>query len=109
LRDQFETLLRQRIPHATINGVSVARLPNTSSVTIHGLDAAAAVEELARGGVCIASGAACASGSLAPSHVLVAMGLDHSHAKATLRISLSRETTPAEVDFAVDAIAHLVS
>ena len=74
-----------------------------------GLDVDAAVENLARSGICVASGAACSSGSLAPSHVLLAMGLSYSEAKSTLRVSLSRETTPDEIELAATAIARLTA
>lgn len=107
LRDLFEAMILDMVPRASINGMDAPRLPNTSSITLPGLDAIAAVEELACEGICLASGSACSSGSLAPSHVLTAMGIHHDDAKATLRISLSRETRTEEIELAARAVAKL--
>lgn len=108
LRDLFEQDLLARLPHARVLGDTVQRLPNTSAFVVPGLDAQAAVEALALDGIVIATGAACASGSPAPSHVLLAMGLDHEAAKSTLRVSLSHETNEDELSMALEGIARRV-
>jgi len=107
LRDLFERLLAERIPTVFFNGSSAARLYNTSSIGIPGLDAQSAVEELACRGICVASGAACSSGSLSPSHVLVAMGLSYEQARSTIRVSISRLTTMAEILTLIDALVDM--
>lgn len=109
LRDRLETLLAEAVPATIVNGRSAPRLPNTSSVTIPGKDGPALVEALASRGICVATGAACTSGSPKPSRTLLAMGLDHDGARSTIRVSLSRATTLTEVELAAGEIARLVS
>jgi cysteine desulfurase len=98
LRDRLEARILGAIPGAVRNGGGAARLPNTASLRIPGVDAAFLVEALSRRGVFAATGSACASGSLEPSHVLLAMGLGAAGARSSLRLSLSRETTEDEVE-----------
>ncbi len=107
LRDKFERGLQDRFKEVRILGADVERLPNTSAFTLPGVDATDLVEKLARDGIVISSGAACASGATAPSHVFTAMGLDYASAKATLRVSLSLQTNAAEIDEALDRICDL--
>lgn len=104
MRDAFEADIVATLPNARINGQNVDRLPNTASISIPGLDAAAAVEHLALEGICLATGSACTSGSIAPSHVLTAMGLDYEMAKATIRVSLSIDNTREELQLALERI-----
>lgn len=108
LRDRFERDMTAARPGLLVLGRAALRLPNTSAVTLPGLDADRAVEDLALQGIVVASGSACTSGALGPSHVLTAMGVSYEAARSTLRISLSRETTPQEVDLVVQAIAELL-
>ena len=107
LRDHFEAELRARLPQVRINGSGAPRLPNTSSIIVPGLDATEAVDQLAAQGICIATGSACTSGSPAPSHVLIAMGVAYDDARSTLRISLSPDTTIDEINLAGEAIVRL--
>src|SRR6266851_2334190 len=95
LRDRFESQVEG---DTTINGASVARLPNTSNVTFHGADAEGIAIALDLDGVAVSTGSACSSGRTEPSGVLLAMGLTAEEAKSTVRFSLSRFTTEAEVD-----------
>jgi cysteine desulfurase len=104
LRDRFETLILSCRPDGWVNSQATDRLPNTSSITLPNFDAAEAVDRLALQGIWVATGSACEAGSSAPSHVLTALGLAHDEARATLRISLSRDTTQDEVDLAAEAI-----
>jgi cysteine desulfurase len=106
LRDRFEKQL-SGLP-ITINGVSVRRLPNTSSVTFHGSDAEGIVIGLDLNGVAVSTGSACSSGRVEPSHVLLAMGLSTEDARSTVRFSLSRFTTADEVDRAVALLREIV-
>lgn len=107
MRDHLEASLLSACPHVRFNGAAAHRLPNTSSITLRGLNADEAVEALARRGICVASGSACSSGSQAPSHVLTAMGLGYDDAKATLRLSLSTESRWEEIDLALYEIVEL--
>ena len=108
LRDQFERALIDRVSTVRILGETADRLPNTSAFVVPGLDADATVEALAKQGVIIATGSACSSGSPAPSHVLLAMGLDYEAAKSTLRVSLSRDTAKDELELLLDGLSRLV-
>jgi cysteine desulfurase len=106
LRDRFEKQL-SGFP-ITINGASVRRLPNTSSVTFHGSDAEGIVIGLDLNGVAVSTGSACSSGRVEPSHVLLAMGMSTEDARSTVRFSLSRFTTADEVDRAVALLREIV-
>jgi cysteine desulfurase len=106
LRDRFEKQL-SGLP-ITINGASVRRLPNTSSVTFHGADAEGIVIGLDLNGVAVSTGSACSSGRVEPSHVLLAMGLSTEDARSTVRFSLSRFTTSDEIDRAVALLREIV-
>jgi len=106
LRDQFEQRLAQRLPWVRILGSGTERLPNTSNFLVPGCNAQDLVERLALEGIVIASGSACTSGATAPSHVLTAMGVGYDDAKTAVRVSLSAETIPAELDLALAAIVE---
>lgn len=112
LRDKLETSVLGRIDGACVNGPRdpSLRLWNTTNLAIPGVDAEIMLLTLAEMGVCVSAGSACSSGSLEPSPVLCAMGLDKKLAAGSLRISLSRFTTEDEVDSAIEAIveAHQV-
>ncbi|PKU22910.1 cysteine desulfurase family protein [Telmatospirillum siberiense] len=108
LRDNFEHALIDCLPELRILGRMAHRLPNTSAFVIPGMNAQHAVEALAHQGVVVAAGSACTSGSPAPSHVMLAMGLSYEEAKSTLRVSLSRETTADEIALAIDCLSTLV-
>ncbi|HVY62087.1 MAG TPA: aminotransferase class V-fold PLP-dependent enzyme, partial [Planctomycetota bacterium] len=107
LRDRLEARILA-IPGARRNGAAEPRVPNTSSVRFAGIDGEALVLELSRAGIAAATGAACASGTLEPSHVLLAMGLSPAEARGSLRLSLSRDATEAEVDAAARAVEEIV-
>jgi len=107
LRDDLEEQLLERISGVSVNGRRAPRLPNTSSLTIRGLDAAEAVDELARRGICVANGSACTAGSDAPSHVLIAMGVSYEDAFQTIRVSLSRDTSADDVALLVTELVDL--
>jgi cysteine desulfurase len=105
LRDRLETSLLERLPLPKVNGAGALRLPNTTSVTIPGLDAAALVDSMAAAGICASTGSACSSGATAPSHVLMAMGLSSDQALATLRFSLSIDTSWSDVSMMLGELA----
>lgn len=107
LRDRFEADVVRRLG-ARINGAGARRIPNTSSVTFPGVDGEALLIALDLDGIAVSAGAACASGSLAPSHVLLAMGLGPTDARSTLRFSLGPGATQEEADTVLGALeAHL--
>lgn len=111
LRDEFERAILAQIPGAVVNGGGAGRVANTSNISFPGVEAEALLILLSQGGLCASAGAACSSGALEPSHVLRAMGVSEAQAAGTLRFSLSRLTTEAEIAGAirtvVDAYGHL--
>ena len=102
-RRYLEADMLRLCPTARINGGQAARLPNTSNITLPGVDNAALAMKLDLEGVAIGTGSACTSASRTPSHVLTAMGLTPEQSRQSVRLSLSRFTTQADVDGALAA------
>lgn len=109
LRNQFEAALLKALPQTVVHGQSAPRLPNTSNFRVPNTDGEALLIALDLEGICASSGAACASGSLTPSHVLTAMSLSSADAQSTMRFSFGHTTTETEVDTAVAAIVKHVA
>ncbi|NNB96138.1 cysteine desulfurase [Corallococcus exiguus] len=104
LRDTFEQQVLQRLPGVSVNGAGAPRVPNTSNLRFDGVEGEALLMALDLEDIRVSSGAACASGTLSPSHVLRAMGLSPAEARGSLRFSLGPGTTSAEVSRVVDAL-----
>ncbi|NRD61517.1 cysteine desulfurase [Corallococcus exiguus] len=104
LRDTFEQQVLQRLPGVSVNGAGAPRVPNTSNLRFDGVEGEALLMALDLEDIRVSSGAACASGTLSPSHVLRAMGLSPTEARGSLRFSLGPNTTAAEVSRVVDAL-----
>jgi cysteine desulfurase len=98
LRDKLETTLMQSCPDVRINGDAGSRLPNTTNLSFEYVEGEAILLRLNEYGVCASSGSACTSGSLEPSHVLRAMGVPFTAIHGSIRFSLSRYNTEAEID-----------
>ncbi len=98
LRDKLEQGLIANIPNSKINGDVAHRLPNTCSISFEAIEGEAILLMLDQFGICASSGSACTSGSLEPSHVLRAMGIPYTFAHGSIRFSLSRYTTEAEIN-----------
>jgi cysteine desulfurase len=98
LRDRLEKGLLAAIPDTEVNGTTKDRLPNTTNIGFKYIEGEAILLSLNKHGICASSGSACTSGSLEPSHVLRAMGLPYSVLHGSIRFSLSRYTTEAEID-----------
>lgn len=109
LRDELERAVLAALPAARVLGASAPRLPNTSSICLSGHDAEGVVIGLDLAGIAISTGSACSSGRIAPSHVLLAMGLSEEDARSSIRISLGRVTTSEDIQMAVEAIGLVVS
>lgn len=107
LRDRLERAVGTTTD-VTINGAEAPRVPNTSSVTFRDSDAEGIVIGLDLNGVAVSTGAACSSGRVEASHVLLAMGLTADEARSTIRFSLSRFTTEEEIDRAVELVREIV-
>src|SRR5438132_765517 len=104
LRDQLEHGLLNRVPHSRINGARAVRTPNTANLVFPGVEGEALLIALDLKGLACSTGAACSSGAVEPSHVLTAIGLPTEEARASLRFSLGRHTTQADIDFALQVI-----
>ena len=102
LRDYFETKITQLIPDVVINGKDANRLPNTSNMRIKGALADAIIVNAK--GIEIATGSACASSTMEPSHVLIEMGLNADAANESIRVSIGMQTTQQDVDIAINEI-----
>jgi cysteine desulfurase len=112
LRDRFERGLLASVPLVRINGSEgnccAQRTPNTSNLIFPHIEAEALVIALDLQGIACSAGAACSSGTIEPSHVLTAIGLDRSDARASVRFSLGRCTTDDEIDYVLDVIPRIV-
>jgi cysteine desulfurase len=108
LRDTLECGLLERVPHSRVNGGCARRTPNTANVTFPGIEGEALVIALDLKGLACSTGAACSSGAVEPSHVLTAIGLPPEEARASLRFSLGRHTTAADIDFALQVVPGTV-
>lgn len=109
LRDALESGVRASIPFAHVVGQGAERIYNTSNIAFEGLESEAILILLSEAGICASSGAACSSGSLEPSHVLKAMGIDERIAHGAIRFSFSRFNTREEIDHVVSMLPHLLS
>ncbi len=109
LRDHTIARIEAEIPHCRLNGHRSKRLPGNVNMSFEFIEGEGMLLQLAFKGVSASSGSACTSGSLDPSHVLLAIGLPHEIAHGSLRLSLGRNTTREDVDYAVDALAATVA
>jgi cysteine desulfurase len=108
MRDRLEAELMRIIPAARINGGGAERLPNTVSIAFEFVEGEAILLLLSEKGICASSGSACTSGSLEPSHVLRAMGVPFTCAHGSIRFSLSRYTTDAEIDTVIRELPPII-
>ena len=108
LRDRLIAGL-SKIPHASLNGDAHCRLPGNVSFCFEGIEGESLLLLLDDKGICASSGSACTSGSLDPSHVLLAIGRVHDVAHGSLRLTLSQENTPEEIDYTVQAVTDTVA
>jgi cysteine desulfurase len=108
MRDRFQDAILSTIEESHVNGRTDARLPNTTNIGFARLEAEAILLLLSEQGICASAGAACSSGSLEPSHVLQAMKIDEIVAHGAIRFSLSRYTTDAEIDRALEILPGVI-
>jgi cysteine desulfurase len=108
LRDRLEQGLLATIPDCEVNGDRINRLPNTTNIGFKYIEGEAILLSLDKYGICASSGSACTSGSLEPSHVLQALGLPYTILHGSIRFSLSRYTTAADVDRVLEVMPGIV-
>ena len=108
LRDYLIERVLSEIPYTRLNGHRTDRLPNNANFCFRFIEGESLLILLDQNGICASSGSACTSGSLDPSHVLLAIGLPHEIAHGSLRLTLSESTTKEEIDYTVDKLKEII-
>ena len=108
LRDYLINRVLDEIPHCRLNGHRTKRLPNNANFSFRFIEGESLLIKLDMKGICGSSGSACTSGSLDPSHVLLAIGLPHEIAHGSLRLTLNEEITKEDIDYVVDSLKEIV-
>jgi cysteine desulfurase len=108
LRDKLEKGILEKIPHTRVNGGAVPRLPNTSNISFEFVEGESILLSLDAEGICASTGSACSSGSLEPSHVLLAMGLTPTTAQGSIRFSLSIYNQEEEIDYVLQKLPPII-
>ena len=109
LRDHLIERVTSEIPYTRLNGHRTDRLPNNANFCFRFIEGESMLILLDQAGVCGSSGSACTSGSLDPSHVLLAIGLPHEIAHGSLRLTLSEKTTLEDIDYTVDKLKEIIA
>jgi len=109
LRDYLIEQVLEKIPYARLNGHRTNRLPNNANFCFRFIEGEGMLILLDQAGICASSGSACTSGSLDPSHVLLAIGLPHEIAHGSLRLTLSEDTTKEDIDYTVDKLTEIIA
>ncbi|MFZ0704864.1 MAG: aminotransferase class V-fold PLP-dependent enzyme, partial [Candidatus Korobacteraceae bacterium] len=107
-RDRLEQALLDQVDQAGVNSAGAPRVPNTTNIHFDCIEGEAMVIALDLKGLSVSTGAACSSGAIEPSHVLVAMGLSADRARASLRFSLGKQNTAEDIDFAIELVPEVV-
>lgn len=108
LRDKLESGILAQVENAGVNGQGSARVPNTANIHFDHIEGESLVIALDLKGLAVSTGAACSSGAIEPSHVLIAMGLSPSQARASIRFSLGKQTNEEEIDFVLRLVPETV-
>lgn len=108
LRDRIIAEITAKVPHVKLNGHPTQRMPGNVNFSFHFVEGESLLLNLDLKGIAASSGSACTSGSLDPSHVLLAMGLSHEVAHGSLRITLGRDNTTADVDYLLEVLPQII-
>ena len=108
LRDYLIRRIEEEIPYCRLNGDRERRLPNNVNFSFQFVEGESLLIMLDMRGICASSGSACTSGSLDPSHVLLAIGLPHEIAHGSLRLTINEEISKEDVDYVVDSLKEIV-
>ena len=108
LRDRLIEKVLEEIPYTRVNGDRINRLSNNANFCFRFIEGESLLIMLDQKGICCSSGSACTSGSLDPSHVLLAIGLPHEIAHGSLRFTLSAETTEKDIDYTIESLKAIV-
>ena len=109
LRDHLIDRVMAEIPYTRLNGHREKRLPNNANFSFQFVEGESVLIKLDMAGICASSGSACTSGSLDPSHVLLAIGLPHEIAHGSLRLTLGDDTTMEQIDYVVDTLKEIIA
>ena len=109
LRDHLIDRILAEIPYTRLNGDRDCRLPNNANFSFQFIEGESLLIMLDMAGICGSSGSACTSGSLDPSHVLLAIGLPHEIAHGSLRLTLNEEIEKEDIDYVVDNLKEIVA
>jgi cysteine desulfurase len=109
MRDRLQRDVLDRIEGTTLNGHGAQRVPNTANIRFDHIEGESLVIALDLKGLAVSTGAACSSGAIEPSHVLIAMGLRPEQARASIRFSLGKQTTEEDIDFAIQLLPETVA
>jgi cysteine desulfurase len=109
MRDRLQQALLRAVESAGVNGLGAPRVPNTTNLWLDHVEGEALIIALDLKGLAVSSGAACSSGAIEPSHVLLAMGLSHQRARSSIRLSLGKQTTQPDIDFAIHMVPEAVA
>src|SRR6476646_491872 len=109
MRDRLQDAILSAMEDVGVNGLGAPRVPNTTNLWFDHIEGEALVIALDLKGLAVSSGAACSSGAIEPSHVLLAMGLPHQRARASIRVSLGKQTTNEDIDFAIKVMPETVA
>ena len=109
MRDRLQQGILAQIEEAGVNGDGAPRVPNTTNIHFDHIDGEAMVIALDLKGVAVSTGAACSSGAIEPSHVLLAMGLRNDQARASIRFSLGKQTVAEDIDIALALVPETVA
>jgi cysteine desulfurase len=109
MRDRLQMRVLAQVGEAAVNGDGAARVPNTTNIHFDHIDGEAMVIALDLKGVAVSTGAACSSGAIEPSHVLIAMGLRPDQARASIRFSLGKQTVAEDIDYALVLVSETVA
>lgn len=108
LRDRLIDTILEKIPYTRLNGGRTERLPSNVNISVEFIEGESLILMLDLKGICASSGSACTTGSLDPSHVLLALGLTHDVAHGSLRLSLGHDTTEADIDYILEVLPTVV-
>lgn len=109
LRDRLEGTILEEVPGTFLNGSQSERVPHVTNISFAGIEGEALLIALDFRGIAVSTGAACSSGSMQPSHVLTAMGLERQRMQGAIRFSLSRMTTAEEIDYVLEVLDSTVA
>jgi cysteine desulfurase len=109
MRDRLQQGILAQVDEAVVNGGGIARVPNTTNIRFDYIEGEALVIALDLKGLAVSTGAACSSGAIEPSHVLIAMGLRSDQARASIRFSLGKQTTAEDIDLALALVPETVT